>query len=71
MDEPALHGLAGSFMKLPHVAAGRRRHCARHGAGAAIYGIPCDATYISRTGANYGPRGIRDISSQFLTYNAT
>ncbi len=63
-------GLAGSFLKLPHVppeAEGLRRH----GAGAAIYGIPFDSTSISRTGANYGPRGIREISSQFLTYNAT
>jgi agmatinase len=63
-------GLAGSFLKLPHVppdADGLRKH----GAGAAIYGIPWDSTSISRTGANYGPRGIREISSQFLTYNAT
>jgi guanidinobutyrase len=26
---------------------------------------------VDVTGANYGPRGIREISSQFLTYNAT
>ena len=63
-------GLAGSFLKLPHVApdAGALRG---HGARAAIYGIPWDSTSISRTGANYGPRGIREISGQFLTYNAT
>src|ERR671917_1015383 len=63
-------GLAGSFLKLPHVRAdaGALRE---HGARAAIYGIPWDSTSISRTGANYGPRGIREISSQFLTYNAT
>jgi agmatinase len=63
-------GLAGSFLKLPHVAAdtGALRD---HGAKAAIYGIPWDSTSISRTGANYGPRGIREISGQFLTYNAT
>src|SRR5215212_9943812 len=71
MRTSLLHaGLAGSFLKLPHVppdADGLRRH----GAGAAIYGIPWDSTSISRTGANYGPRGIREISSQFLTYNAT
>jgi agmatinase len=42
----------------------------RHGARAAVYGIPFDATNISRTGANYGPRGIRDVSRMFLTYNA-
>lgn len=63
-------GLAGSFMRFPHVAADADALRAA-GARAAIYGIPFDATNISRTGANYGPRGIRDISVQFLTYNAT
>ncbi len=62
-------GLAGSFMRFPHV----RPHAGElsaAGARAAIYGIPFDATNISRTGANYGPRGMRDVSCQFLTYNA-
>lgn len=62
-------GLAGSFLGLPHVAPDTealRGHAAR----AAVYGIPFDATNISRTGANYGPRGIREVSCQFLTYNA-
>jgi len=63
-------GLAGSFLKLPHVPPDAD-DLQRHGAGAAIYGIPWDSTSISRTGANYGPRAIREISSQFLTYNAT
>jgi guanidinobutyrase len=63
-------GLAGSFLKLPHVAADADA-LRGHGARAAIYGIPWDSTSISRTGANYGPRGIREISGQFLTYNAT
>ncbi|HET8823433.1 MAG TPA: agmatinase [Thermoleophilaceae bacterium] len=63
-------GLAGSFLKLPHVPPDSAR-LREHGAGAAIYGIPWDSTSISRTGANYGPRGIREISGQFLTYNAT
>jgi guanidinobutyrase len=63
-------GLAGSFLKLPHVAADADA-LGGHGARAAIYGIPWDSTSISRTGANYGPRGIREISGQFLTYNAT
>ena len=62
-------GLAGSFMRFPHV---RAEAGALRGAGtkAAVYGIPFDATNISRTGSNYGPRGIRDVSCQFLTYNA-
>jgi guanidinobutyrase len=63
-------GLAGSFLKLPHVAADAAALRA-NSARAAIYGIPWDSTSISRTGANYGPRGIREISGQFLTYNAT
>ena len=62
-------GLAGSFMRFPHVAADEQALRAA-GARAAVYGIPFDATNISRTGANYGPRGIRDVSCQFLTYNA-
>ena len=63
-------GLAGSFLGLPHVPAdaGALRE---DGIGAAIYGLPFDATNISRTGANYGPRGVREVSCQFLTYNAT
>ena len=63
-------GLAGSFLRLPHVRA-ETEALRAHGAGAAVYGVPFDATNISRTGANYGPRGIRDVSVQFLTYNAT
>jgi agmatinase len=62
-------GLAGSFMRFPHVAADTDALEAV-GAKAAVYGIPFDATNISRTGSNYGPRGIRDVSVQFLTYNA-
>jgi agmatinase len=63
-------GLAGSFMSFPHVPpdADALRQA---GAKAAIYGIPFDSTSISRTGANYGPRGMREVSCQFLTYNAT
>lgn len=63
-------GLAGSFLRLPHVAPDADALRAAE-ARAAIYGIPFDATNISRTGANYGPRGIRDVSVQFLSYNAT
>ena len=62
-------GLAGSFMRFPYMPP-REETLREAGAGAAVYGIPFDATNISRTGANYGPRGIRDVSVQFLTYNA-
>ena len=63
-------GLAGSFLQLPYVAP-QADALRAAGAKAAIYGIPFDATNISRTGANYGPRAIRDVSRMFLTYNAT
>jgi guanidinobutyrase len=63
-------GLAGSFMSFPHVPP-RAEALREAGAKAAIYGIPFDATSISRTGANYGPRGMREVSCQSLTYNAT
>jgi agmatinase len=63
-------GLVGSFMRLPHVAP-ERAALRDAGVRAAIYGIPFDSTNISRTGANYGPRGMREVSAQMLTYNAT
>jgi guanidinobutyrase len=63
-------GLAGSFLQLPYVEPDAEALRA-HGAKAAIYGVPFDATNISRTGANYGPRAIRDVSRMFLTYSAT
>jgi guanidinobutyrase len=62
-------GLAGSFMGFPHVRA-NSAELRESAAKAAIYGIPFDATSISRTGANYGPRGMREVSCQFLSYNA-
>jgi agmatinase len=62
-------GLAGSFMSFPHVTPDSDS-LRRAGARAAVYGIPFDSTSISRTGANYGPRGIREVSCQFLSYNA-
>lgn len=63
-------GLVGSFMRLPHVAPNAEALRAAE-ARAAIYGLPFDATNISRSGANYGPRSIREISCQFTSYNAT
>lgn len=62
-------GLAGSFMGVPHVPADTAA-LREHGATAAIYGIPFDATNISRTGANYGPRAIREVSVQYKPYLA-
>jgi agmatinase len=62
-------GLAGSFLGLPHVPP-KATALRDAGARAAFYGIPWDSTSISRTGANYGPRGMREVSCQFLGYSA-
>jgi guanidinobutyrase len=61
-------GLAGSFAGLPHVAP-RAQALSERNVRAAIYGIPFDSTSIGRSGANYGPRGIREVSHQFLMYS--
>ena len=68
-DEPAARGAR----RIVHALSARAPEAAAlrgAGARAAVYGIPFDATNISRTGSNYGPRGMRDVSCQFLTYNA-
>jgi guanidinobutyrase len=63
-------GLAGSFMGIPHVAP-LQSELREAGARAAIYGIPFDSTAVGRSGANYGPRGIREASCYFRPYSAT
>jgi guanidinobutyrase len=63
-------GLAGTFLELPHVPP-REQALRSHGARAAIYGMPFDSTTVGRSGTNYGPRGIREVSWQTRTYNAT
>ena len=63
-------GLAGTFLRVPHVPP-QAEAVRSAGARAAIYGMPWDSTSISRTGANFGPRAIRDFSAQFLSYCAT
>jgi guanidinobutyrase len=69
MWSTVLHaGVEGTFLRAPHVEPTAEKLA---DFGAAIYGMPWDSTSISRTGANYGPRSIRDISAQFLTYSAT
>lgn len=62
-------GLASSFLKLPYVAP-EESALREHRVGAAIYGVPFDVTSVSRTGANCGPRGIREASCRFIAYNA-
>lgn len=63
-------GLAGSFMGLPHIEP-REAELRASSVGAAIYGIPFDSGSIGRSGANYGPRGIRNVSYHFMPYSAT
>jgi agmatinase len=72
MWNSVLHaGLAGTFLRLPYVPPEAELLRAR-AAQAAIYGIPWDSMAVGRSGASYGPRGIREIAStQFLSYNAT
>jgi agmatinase len=71
MWSTVLHaGVVNTFMRLPYLPP-EAEALKKHDTRAAIYGIPWDSTSISRTGANYGPRGIRDVSCQFTSYNAT
>ena len=65
-----LHGgLAGTFLRVPY-APPEADAIRAAGAKAAIYGLPFDATNISRTGANGGPRAMRDASCMTTTYHA-
>jgi len=65
-----LHGgLAGTFLRVPFTLPEADAIRAA-GAKAAIYGLPFDATNISRTGANGGPRAMRDASCMTTTYHA-
>jgi guanidinobutyrase len=62
-------GIGGTFMGFPYSPAEAEK-LKQAGAKVAVYGIPWDSTSISKTGANYGPRGMREVSAQFLRYNA-
>jgi agmatinase len=62
--------LNAAFLKLPYCEP-KAEEIKAAGAKVAFYGMPWDMTSISRTGASFGPRGIREVSYQFLTYNAT
>jgi agmatinase len=59
----------GTFLNRPRVEPNRKALAAA-GATAAFIGFPWDGTSVSRTGANFGPRGLREASEQFLMYNA-
>ena len=59
----------GTFLGRPRVEPTRAALSAA-GANAAFLGFPWDGTCVSRTGTNFGPRGLREASEQFLMYNA-
>src|SRR5580692_10635408 len=59
----------GTFLGKPRVAPNAAALRAA-GANVAFVGFPWDVTCISRTGTNFGPRGLREASEQFLSYNA-
>jgi agmatinase len=59
----------GTFLNRPRVEPSRRALAAA-GASAAFLGFPWDGTCVSRTGTNFGPKGLREASEQFLMYNA-
>jgi agmatinase len=59
----------GTFMSRPRIAPDRKALKAA-GANAAFLGFPWDGTCISRSGTNFGPKGLREASEQFLLYNA-
>lgn len=63
-----LHAGIASFLKSP-VSAPETDALKRHGSKAAVIGFPYDGTCIARTGTNYGPRALRDASSQFVPYH--
>ncbi len=74
-DENAFTGLLhagthGTFMRLPSVPANADK-LKKLNIDTAVLGFPWDAMCISRTGANYGPRAIRDAGDQFSFYNAS
>jgi agmatinase len=64
------HGLAGTFLRAPHVPP-EAEAIRESRAGAAIYGMPWDSMAVTRSGASYGPRAIREATTLFLPYNAT
>ncbi len=63
-----LHAGIASFLKSP-LCAPETEAIRTHRAKAAVIGFPFDGTCIARTGTNYGPRALRDASSQFVPYH--
>ncbi len=70
MWEGSLHAnVLGTFLNKPRIAPDIEA-LREASANVAFLGFPWDGTCISRTGTNFGPKGLREASEQFLTYNA-
>jgi agmatinase len=70
MWEGSLHAnVLGTFLNRPRVDP-TAAALAEAGASVAFLGFPWDGTCISRTGTNFGPKGLREASEQFLLFNA-
>ena len=57
-------GVAGTIFRLPYLAP-QKATIENAQTDVAFIGFPFDSTQISRTGANYGSRGIRENSNLF------
>jgi agmatinase len=63
-----LHVGIASFLKAPYVEP-EAESIRQAKAKAAVLGFPWDSTVIHRSGANYGPRALREASCQFISYH--
>lgn len=59
----------GTFLNRPRILANRDA-LRKAGANAAFVGFPWDGTCIGRTGTNFGPKGLREASAEYLMFNA-
>lgn len=62
-DGGFLHAGPATFFGRPHIPT------AAPDARVSIVGVPWDEGNGGRNGANYGPRGVRDVSSWFFSYD--
>ena len=63
-------GFPGSFLGAPRVSPDAAS-LADHAGSVAVLGVPFDGMCISRSGANHGPKAIREASEQSASYNAS
>ena len=63
-------GFPGSFLGAPRVVPSPDA-LAEHLGAVAVLGVPFDGMCISRSGANHGPKAIREASEQSSSFNAS